>query len=508
MDKNFDTALPRGTVLDSGVRSYKVEGVLGRGGFGITYRVTTHVAVGNVRIKTNFCIKEHFLSDYSQRDADSSALTHSGPGRENVERSENDFEAEAIRLNKIGSEHPNIVHVNEVFHANNTCYYVMEYLDGVSLRTFVEKNGLLTLGDALKLLAPLFRAVAYLHGNSMTHLDIKPDNVMLVGPDEGGAMRPVLIDFGLSKHYAPDGSPTSELRTLGCSAGYAPAEQYIGISQFTPQADVYALAATLCYTLTGKNPPIASELTPERLDAYLPSDLPNDARKAIADALKMDKNVRTQSVDAFAEALGSWMPPVENAATAQSGGDATALIGAHSKKVKEKRPAKKGVPESHGGTAAGGGGTEIIEAGGSKPKISVSRPKMAEPGAMKWVAVAAVVAVVVAVAFYFMFGGHHGASQDTSQAYTATVDSLMNLYVTDLPENDAAELNRLFEHSGRSHHDSRVAPLLEKGYMQYIQLAKQSDIFTSEECLEYLHSAMKYKVTPEAEDLEKTLKGN
>ena len=84
----------------------------------------------------------------------------------------------------------------------------------------------------------------------------------------------------------------------------------------------------------------------------------------------------------------------------------------------------------------------------------------------------------------------------------------MKLYVTDLPENDAENLNRLFEESGRSSHDSRVAPLLEKGYLQYIQLAGQSDIFTREECLEYLRSAMKYKTTPEAEELERELMAN
>lgn len=506
MEKHSDTALPRGTVLDSGVRSYKVEGVLGRGGFGITYRVTTHVAVGNVKIKTNFCIKEHFLSDYSQRDSDSATLTHSGPGRENVTRSENDFEAEAIRLNRIGSEHPNIVHVNEVFHANNTCYYVMEYLDGMSLRSFIEKHGPLDIENALRLLDPLFRAVAYLHSNSMTHLDIKPDNVMLVGPDENGTMRPVLIDFGLSKHYAPDGSPTSELRTLGCSAGYAPAEQYIGISQFTPQADVYALAATLCYTLTGKNPPIASELTSERLESYLPESLPAGARKAVADALKMDKNQRTQSVNAFVLSLKQWMPAeaTETPGTT-SGGEATVIIGAGGKPVKPSKPAKK--PKATAAPPPSGGGTELLGTRSDRKSAPASSPKKPANG-MTWIIVGVAVAIL-AVAAFFLFGKSSPAASDKgAQAYSAAVDSLMKLYVTDLPENDAENLNRLFEESGRSSHDSRVAPLLEKGYLQYIQLAGQSDIFTREECLEYLRSAMKYKTTPEAEELERELMVN
>ena len=88
----------------------------------------------------------------------------------------------------------------------------------------------------------------------MSHLDVKPDNVMLKEDPETGETIPVLIDFGLSKHYDKNGKPTSTVRVSGFSDGYAPVEQYTGIYFFTPEADVYALAATLYYALVGKDP--------------------------------------------------------------------------------------------------------------------------------------------------------------------------------------------------------------------------------------------------------------
>lgn len=115
---------------------------------------------------------------------------------------------------------------------------------------------------------PIIEAVQYLHGNRMTHLDIKPDNIML-SHDENGNSRPVLIDFGLSKHYDKNGKPTSTINTLGCSDGYAPVEQYAGITTFSPSADIYALGATMWFCLTGMNPKRSSDLNEGNLHLLL-----------------------------------------------------------------------------------------------------------------------------------------------------------------------------------------------------------------------------------------------
>ena len=135
MEKRIDFALPAGTVLASSERTYTVESVLGAGGFGVTYKATATISVQNIEVEAQFAIKEHFLNALCEREGDTSRVKYSAPVRQQVEGSLKDFIGEARRLQKIGVSHPNIVSVNEVFEANNTAYYVMEYIDGESLRS-------------------------------------------------------------------------------------------------------------------------------------------------------------------------------------------------------------------------------------------------------------------------------------------------------------------------------------------------------------------------------------
>ena len=111
--------------------------------------------------------------------------------------------------------HNGLVRVNESFRANGTAYYVMEYIKGQSLRDYVKHSpqGRLSEADALQLFHPIAKTIGYLHDNMVTHLDIKPDNILI---RENG--EPVIIDFGLSKHYSAKGTPTSTIK----AAGYTP----------------------------------------------------------------------------------------------------------------------------------------------------------------------------------------------------------------------------------------------------------------------------------------------
>lgn len=253
-------ALPIGTIIRSSTQSYRIEKVLGAGGFGITYQASTMVKFGNFASRINVAIKEHFLGKLCERETDSSRVVYSNPVKYEVENSRKDFISEAQRLHKVGVNHHNIVKVNEVFEANNTAYYVMEYLSGESLRNYVRHKSALSESAMIEVMRPIVDAVTYLHRNRMTHLDIKPDNIMITA-DEDDTIRPVLIDFGLSKHYDNNGRPTSTINTLGCSDGYAPIEQYAGITTFTPQADVYAMGATMLFCLTGRDPTKSTEIT-------------------------------------------------------------------------------------------------------------------------------------------------------------------------------------------------------------------------------------------------------
>ena len=300
--KEYRHTLPIGAKLQSPKRVYTVEQVLGQGGFGITYKVSANIRVDNVVARTSFAVKEFFMKESCERDSHDS-VCYSSPVKDKVEESKKDFLAEAQRLNKISLEHPNLIHVNEVFETNNTVYYVMEYLDGGSLRIYVQQHGPLSEHEALEMMKPIFKAVDFLHQNLMTHLDIKPDNIMLKRDADSGKITPVLIDFGLSKHYDKNGKPTSTLRVSGCSDGYAPMEQYVGIYSFTPQADVYALAATLFFTLTGKDPVIATELSKDKIVTSLPESVCSKVKEAVVSAMKMRKEERTQSVRLFIENL-------------------------------------------------------------------------------------------------------------------------------------------------------------------------------------------------------------
>ena len=168
--------LPEGYILRSGSSSYSIESVLRCGGFGITYLATTHIRVGNLTFKVKVAIKEHFVSSDCEREGGTSRVVYSNPAKERVENSLKDFISEAKRLHKVGVEHPNIVKVNEVFEANNTAYYVMEYLGGKSLRTTVTEQGVMSEKQAVEVMKPVIDAVLYLHSCNMTHLDIKPES--------------------------------------------------------------------------------------------------------------------------------------------------------------------------------------------------------------------------------------------------------------------------------------------------------------------------------------------
>lgn len=287
-------SLPAGFQLKGNGRTYTIAETLGHGGFGITYRAKAEVKVGGIHMKVDFALKEFFMRDDCERQANAS-IVYSNPARDRVENSRKDFINEALRLKKIGFSHPNIVGFDEVFEANNTAYYVMEYLRGKSLGDYVKEQGPLTEAETIRLMQPVMEAVELLHRNRICHLDIKPDNIMLE-QEENGNIRPVLIDFGLSKHYDNTGHATSTINTFGYSEGYAPAEQYRGITTFSPAADIYALGATLWHCLTGKTPAPALDLRAGELAATLPANVSEPMRRTIA-TMTLDQHQRPDSLD-------------------------------------------------------------------------------------------------------------------------------------------------------------------------------------------------------------------
>ena len=302
-DDKKKNALPYGYVLDSGVYRYTVRSVLGMGGFGITYYGELKTRVGNINVDVPIAIKEFFPASLCERLDGTSTMSYSNPTKDQVERARKDFMGEARRLNSLANKHPNIVAVNEVFETNNTAYYVMEYLEGVSLDKYIKENGPMDEGRMLQVMRPIIDAVAFLHRHRVTHLDIKPANIMIVGGTVDTPERPVLIDFGLSKHYDAAGNATSTINSSGFSDGYAPKEQYRGITTFSPASDVYALGATMLYCLTGQRLPSSLDLKPGEVAGAIPAGVSPGLRRTLERALALDKEDRYLDAGALLAAL-------------------------------------------------------------------------------------------------------------------------------------------------------------------------------------------------------------
>lgn len=169
----------------------------------------------------------------------------------------------------------------------------MQYLSGGSLSDYVKLHGALDEAIAIKYIQQIGSALEYMHQKHICHYDVKPSNILL--DDKGGA---ILIDFGISKGYTEEGHQTSST-PVGISAGYAPLEQYQqSLQDFSPATDVYGLAATLFYLLTGKNPLEASIVLNEGIGDK-PIGISDTVWHAIEQGMNPRKKDRVQTVSDF-----------------------------------------------------------------------------------------------------------------------------------------------------------------------------------------------------------------
>jgi serine/threonine protein kinase len=321
-DKKYEFTLPIGTVITGDVMpnsngehyQYHIESVLGQGGFGITYKVWSIVKNGRISTKVQFAIKEHFVKGRCHRGSDGVTVEYSREAAEDVEDSLKDFIKEGRLLQSIcqvkdpsdprNAGYQHIVPVNEVIEVNNTAYFVMQFLDGGSLRDMVlESGGGMDESRALSLMVPVCQAVNYIHSHGILHMDIKPENIVMRRNLETTQEEPVLIDFGVSLHFDKKGSLTTTHTSFGRTEGFSPMEQYGDISSFQPKIDVYALGATMFYLLSGKTPPSAFNVTQDFLEKNLPESVSERTRKAVLHAMSRDAHERTSSAKAFISEL-------------------------------------------------------------------------------------------------------------------------------------------------------------------------------------------------------------
>jgi len=284
---HFRNALPPHSML----QEYRIEQVLGAGGFGITYRAR------DTNLDKDVALKEYLPGQLALRAADGNVVaqgsTHESGYRWGLER----FLMEARTLAKFS--HPHIVRVLRYFEANATAYMVMDYEQGDPLKVALQHDPQPPEAKLKALVAPLLDGLAAVHAGGFLHRDIKPDNIFVRANGH-----PVLIDFGAARQAL--GGETKSLTSI-LTPGYAPLEQYSGEGKQGPWTDLYAMGGVLYRAVTDRNPPDAVA----RMRGDSVADGLAAARgkysegflRAIAWALALDEKQRPQSVEQWKAAL-------------------------------------------------------------------------------------------------------------------------------------------------------------------------------------------------------------
>ena len=237
-------ALPTGYSL----HRYHIDGVLGAGGFGITYRAI-HEALEN-----QVAIKEYFPAEWAYRDHNGTTVRANSQGQIPARVGEppcydwglQRFLDEAKILVQIN--HPGVVRVRDYFTANGSAYIVMEYEEGESLSGALQRGGILPEPELTRLLRDVMPALEAVHGEGYLHRDIKPSNLYIRSHD--GHF--ILIDFGAARQAL---GRRSRSVTSVVTPGYSPIEQYVTVGEdYGPWTDIYALGAVLYRCITGAPP--------------------------------------------------------------------------------------------------------------------------------------------------------------------------------------------------------------------------------------------------------------
>jgi len=235
------------TILQGG--KYRIERMLGQGGFGITYLAEQTL------LHRYVAIKEFFLKEDNGREGSSVTMPNTTK-QELFDGQKEKFKKEAARMFSIKNDH--VIGVHDLFEENGTAYYVMDYVDGENLAERLKRTDKPIPEDEVWLLLPqILDALATVHKEKFCHLDIKPSNIMV---DKTGHVK--LIDFGASKQMGTNGLLTTiDSTTFAQTPGYAPPEQIEqNKEKIGPWTDFYALGATLYAVLTNKKPPRPSDI--------------------------------------------------------------------------------------------------------------------------------------------------------------------------------------------------------------------------------------------------------
>ena len=287
MKKNL-YSLQRNTGL---IGRYVIQEVLGQGGFGITY-------LGIDKLYGNkVAIKEYYPQEIAMRKAqyEDVVTVTSIEEKNNYDKGKKRFLDEAqvmARFNK----NEGIVKILDFFEANNTAYIVMEYLEGISLKQYLGKYGVIQFRNLIEMMLPLLEALIEIHSQGLIHRDISPDNIMV---QHNGKVK--LMDFGATRDYTESGNKSL---SVILKPGYAPPEQYQTHGVQGPWTDIYALCATIYKCLTGITPPDAIARVmddkfkePDQLDGKLSPDI----KRILWKGMNIFPEERYQDIGEFGE---------------------------------------------------------------------------------------------------------------------------------------------------------------------------------------------------------------
>ena len=268
---------------------YRIESVIGLGGFGITY------CAYDQKLACTVALKEYFPSGVANRIPGSKeVILYAGTRTEEFRQGYTRFLNEARNMIQFQSV-PNVVQVREYFEENGTAYIVMEYLRGHTLKTEIERAPL-TWERAVTIGAVICGALTALHRKGIVHRDVSPDNIFLC--DDG---RIKLIDFGAARVSMQQTPLTVVFKDC-----FTPPEQYSRSAHQGPQTDIYALGATLYTAMLGKKPESALNRWPtDHLKAphTLKPEIPEPVSNAVMQALALEPELRFSSAEEFSRAL-------------------------------------------------------------------------------------------------------------------------------------------------------------------------------------------------------------
>ena len=286
---NNRSMLRVGTVL-RGI--YRIDSYLSSGGFGNTYVAT------NIEFDERVAIKEFFMKGISQRDDNQTTVSVSN--RDNAQQFEEQrekFKKEARRLRRLHNNH--LVRVHDLFEENGTAYYVMDYVDGENLSERLKRTGKpLAEDEVWQVALQVLDALRTIHEQGIWHLDLKPGNIMA---DRHGTVK--LIDFGASKQMSSKQGGATTSTAVSFTNGFAPREQMEqNLDKFGPWTDLYALGATLYNLLSGKHPPLPTDIDDDiSADKHLalpfPSRISQKMRNLVLWLMQTNRMQRPQSVD-------------------------------------------------------------------------------------------------------------------------------------------------------------------------------------------------------------------